>query len=88
VQARSYILKLFRHIILLNICNISILRQNRAMTKDYTPVQSCHNNNSSSKKQNKLKDERLAAALRANLRRRKLANSSLNNEDDKGAAHE
>lgn len=52
------------------------------------PAQSVSNNNSPSKKPKQLKDEKLAAALRANLRRRKLANSSLNNGDDTGVAHE
>ncbi len=58
------------------------------MNKDNMPAQSVSNNNSPSKKPKQLKDEKLAAALRANLRRRKLANSSLNNGDDTGVAHE
>jgi hypothetical protein len=55
------------------------------MSKDHMPVQPNNKNDSPQSKQKQLKDEKLAAALRANLRRRKLVSSVLDNAEDKGS---
>ncbi len=55
------------------------------MDKDNTPAKSGPDSDSPTSKHKQLKDEKLAAALRANLRRRKQVAGALESADDKGS---
>lgn len=55
------------------------------MNKDNAPTKLGHNKDSLPSKHKQLKDEKLAAALRANLRRRKIVSAALDESDNEGS---